>query len=139
MRNTGSKQDPSRNLHLAFNGKRRAGNLIIKQIDKVYTSAYNAFVQYEWDDDKNRINYRRHGVWFEEAQTIWADQRSMEFYDPEHSIEESRYIRVGLSSKLRILLVVFCERPEGEVIRIISARRATSNEVLHYEKRIRSD
>ncbi len=63
----------------------------------------------------------------------------MEFYDPEHSIEESRYIRIGLSSKLRIHLVVFCERLEGEVIRIISARRATSKEVLHYEKGIRSD
>jgi uncharacterized protein len=63
----------------------------------------------------------------------------MEFDDPEHSIQESRYIRIGLSSKLRILLVVFCERLEGEVIRIISVRRATSKEVTHYEKRIRSD
>jgi len=60
----------------------------------------------------------------------------MEFFDPEHSMEESRYIRIGLSSKLRILLVVFCERLEGNTIRIISARRATSKEVLHYEKRI---
>jgi uncharacterized protein len=93
-------------------------------------------VRYEWDDDKNRINYRKHGIWFEEAQTVWADQRSMEFFDPEHSIDESRYIRIGLSGKLRILLIVFGERLEGNAIRIISARRAASKEVLHYEKRI---
>jgi hypothetical protein len=63
----------------------------------------------------------------------------MEFFDPEHSVDECHYIRIGLSSRLRILLVVFCERLDGDVIRIISARRATAKEVQCYEKRIRSD
>jgi uncharacterized DUF497 family protein len=93
-------------------------------------------VRYEWDEDKDPSNYRKHGVWFEEAQTVWADQKSMEFFDPDHSVDECRYIRIGVSSRLRILLIVFCERLEGEIIRIISARRATSKEVQQYEKRI---
>ena len=51
----------------------------------------------EWDESKNRTNYRKHGVWFEEAQTVWADPRSMEFFDPEHSEEEDRFLRIGYS------------------------------------------
>jgi uncharacterized protein len=93
-------------------------------------------MKYEWNDAKNRINFKKHRIWFEEAQTVWADQRSVEYFDPEHSVDESRYIRIGFSSRSRILLVVFCERLEGAVIRIISARRATSKEVKQYEKGI---
>lgn len=93
-------------------------------------------MRYEWDDKKNRINFRKHGIWFEEAKTVWADQRSTEYFDPEHSIDENRYIRIGFSNRSRILLVVFCERLECTVVRIISARQATSKEVKHYEKRI---
>jgi len=93
-------------------------------------------VQYEWDDAKNRSNFKKHGIWFEEAQTVWADQRSVEFFDPEHSAREDRFIRIGFSSKSTLLLVIFCERLEGDVIRIISARRATVKEGGQYEKRV---
>ena len=48
-------------------------------------------MRFEWDESKNRTNYRKHGVWFEEAQTVWVDRRSMEFFDPEHSEEEDRF------------------------------------------------
>lgn len=93
-------------------------------------------MRFDWDEQKNRMNFKKHGVWFEEAQTIWADLKSLEFFDPEHSTREDRFIRLGFSSKGALLLVVFCERLEGSVIRIISARKATANEVKEYEKGI---
>ncbi len=89
-----------------------------------------------WSNNKNILNFRKHGIWFEEAQTIWADGKSAEYFDPEHSMNEDRFLRVGLSVKGRVLLVVFCEQSEGEVIRIISARKATSNEIKAYEEGI---
>ena len=93
-------------------------------------------MRFEWDESKNQSNYRKHRVWFEEAQTIWADERSAEFFDPEHSQAEDRFIRIGHSSRVRLLLVVFCERLEGQFIRIISARKATRKEERQYEKGI---
>ena len=93
-------------------------------------------MQFEWDERKNHSNFRKHGVWFEEAQTVWTDPDSVEFFDPEHSLVENRFIRIGHSTKNRILLVVFCERAEGSWIRIISARKATAREVKDYEKGI---
>jgi uncharacterized DUF497 family protein len=90
-------------------------------------------VKYEWDNDKNELNFKKHGISFEEAQTVWADPMSQEFYDDEHSDGEERYFRIGHSVNSRILLVVFCERDSGDTIRIISARRATSSERSDYE------
>ena len=92
-------------------------------------------MRYDWDDVKNKRNFKKHGVWFEEAQTTWADLKSLEFFDPEHSDDEDRFIRIGYSTKNRLLLVVFCER-EGSTIRIISARKALPKEIKDYEKRI---
>jgi hypothetical protein len=93
-------------------------------------------MRFEWDDAKNRANFKKHGVWFEEAQTVWGDSHSTEFFDPEHSSTEDRFIRIGHSTKARVLLVVFCERAEGSVIRLISARKATAKEVREYEEGI---
>jgi len=93
-------------------------------------------VSFEWDEKKNSSNFKKHGVWFEEAQTVWADPRSTEFHDPEHSQDEDRFIRVGYSSASRLLLVVFCERARGSVIRIIGARKVTSREHRQYEEGI---
>ncbi len=93
-------------------------------------------MRFEWDEDKNLRNFRKHGVWFEEAQTVWADENAIEFFDPEHSEAEDRFFRVGNSSGARLLLVVFCERQAGEVIRIISARPATQKEEKQYEEGI---
>lgn len=98
--------------------------------------AYNLPIRFEWDETKNKSNFEKHGVWFEEAQTVWADAHSAEFLDPEHSDDEDRYLRIGLSSKLNILLIVFCERDEGNSIRIVSARKATRKEQEQYEKGI---
>jgi uncharacterized DUF497 family protein len=93
-------------------------------------------MRFEWDANKNLSNFRKHGVWFEEAQTIWADPESIEFFDPEHSSREDRFIRIGHSTGGRVLLVVFCERTAGSTIRIISARKATAQEKRDYEKGI---
>jgi uncharacterized protein len=93
-------------------------------------------MKFEWDENKNQLNYKKHGIWFEEAQTIWTDEHSLEFNNPEHSEKEERYLRVGRSTNKKILLVVFCERHDGKIIRIISARKATRTERVHYEKGI---
>ena len=94
-------------------------------------------MKFEWDDDKNKSNFDKHGIWFEEAQTVWVDANSVEFFDPEHSNdEEDRFIRVGLSAKLNLLVVVFCELDVVGVIRIISARYATKKERKQYEEGI---
>jgi len=93
-------------------------------------------VRFEWDEEKNESNFRKHAVWFEEAKTIWADPTSLEFFDPEHSVDEDRFIRVGRSTTDKVLLVVFCEKDGGEVVRIISARKATSKERRQYEEGI---
>lgn len=91
---------------------------------------------FEWDEQKNAANFQKHGVWFEEAQTLWADELSKEFFDPEHSGEEDRFIRIGHSTSSRLLLVVFCERDAGNAIRIVSARKATPKEKEEYEEGI---
>jgi hypothetical protein len=93
-------------------------------------------MRFEWDDRKNRVNFRKHGIWFEEAQTVWADPHAVEFFEPEHGANEDRFIRVGYSTKNRLLLVVFCERLSGSVIRIMSARKATRKETRQHEEGI---
>lgn len=93
-------------------------------------------MMFEWHDGKNRNNFKKHGIWFEEAQTVWADASSQEFFDSAHSDREDRFIRIGRSAGNRVLLVVFCERLDETVIRIISARKATFREISSYEKGI---
>ena len=87
---------------------------------------------FSWDDRKERENRRKHGVSFEEAATAFADERARLRRDPEHSRAEDRFILLGFSVKLRLLVVVHAYRKgEGE-IRIISARKATRNEREQY-------
>lgn len=102
---------------------------------RIYNSIQlGSSVRFAWDENKNVLNFEKHDIWFEEAQTIWADSKSPEFYDSDHSDIEDRFIRVGLSKKLNVLLVVFCERDEN--VRIISARKATKKERELYEEGI---
>ena len=89
-------------------------------------------LRFEWNEAKSRENQRKHGVSFAEAQTVFFDEDAVEFYDDEHSEWEDRFILLGLSAKLRILLVCHCVREGGSVIRIISARKATKNELELY-------
>jgi uncharacterized DUF497 family protein len=99
----------------------------------VYTIEY---MKFDWDEKKNKTNFKKHGIWFEEAQTIWADAKALEFFDPEHSQDEDRFIRIGLSSNLKVLVVAFCERENGKIVRIISARKAVPKEAKNYEEGI---
>ena len=92
-------------------------------------------MKYTWDENKNEKNFKKHNIWFEEAQTVFADPNALEIYDEGHSDEEDRFIILGISSAPRLLVVVHCEYENNE-IRIISARKATKREVNSYEKRV---
>ena len=89
-------------------------------------------LRFEWDNRKAAANLRKHGVSFEEARSVFFDEQARLIDDPDHSEEEDRFVLLGLSGALRLLLVCHCYRSEGEVIRIISARRATRTEAKFY-------
>lgn len=89
-------------------------------------------LRFEWDERKNRENQRKHGVSFEEAKSVFYDQQAVEFFDVEREEMEDRFLLLGVSGRLRILLVCHCLRQEGDVIRIISARKATKHEEREY-------
>ena len=93
-------------------------------------------MNFDWDEEKNISNFEKHGVWFEEAQTVWAFEWSIEFFDVRHSQWEQRFIKIGFSSLNRVLIVIFKEIFSTETIRIISARKATRKERVEYGKRI---
>ena len=89
-------------------------------------------IRFEWDERKNRLNVRKHGVSFEEAGSVFFDEDALEFYDDEHSDWVDRFLMLGMSARLRVLLVCHCMREGGTVIRLISARKATKNEKKLY-------
>ena len=88
----------------------------------------------EWDPAKADQNFRKHGISFEEAKSVFFDESAVEFYDDEHSEWEDRFLLLGFSSRLRLLLVCHCYRERAAVIRIISARKATKHEARHYRR-----
>ena len=85
-------------------------------------------VTFSWDDRKNNANKKKHGVSFEEAQTVFFDENAIEYDDPDHSEEEDRYLMIGFSYRLRVFIIAYSLRENGKEIRIISARRATKKE-----------
>ena len=89
-------------------------------------------LRFEWDERNNRANQRKHGVAFEEARSVFFDQQAVEFYDDEYGESEDRFLLLGVSATLRILMVCHCLREGGNVIRIVSARKATKNEQREY-------
>ena len=89
-------------------------------------------LEFEWDGAKAAANARKHGVTFDEARSVFFDERARMIDDPDHSEAEERFILLGLSNRLRLLLVCHCYRARGNVIRIISARRATARESNFY-------
>lgn len=90
-------------------------------------------IKFEWNKLKALANKRKHGVSFEEAQTTFYDDHAVQFDDPDHSQDEQRFIMIGTSFRLRVLVVSHCER-NGDVIRIISARKAARHEAQYYEE-----
>jgi uncharacterized protein len=89
-------------------------------------------MEFEWDKQKEKSNLSKHSISFEEAQTVFDDPLYVDFYDPDHSEDEHRYIIIGESSKSHILLVSYTER--GDKIRIISARQVTQQERKAYQE-----
>lgn len=89
-------------------------------------------IDFEWDSAKARSNLKKHGISFEEAKSVFYDEFAIQFYDDENSEDEERFLMLGVSNELRVLIVAHCERGSGEVIRIISARKATKNERKFY-------
>ena len=89
-------------------------------------------ITFEWDDKKAKSNLKKHGVAFEEAQSVFYDDQAIQFWDDKNSKNEDRFFMLGLSNKFRILLVVHCFRESKSTIRIISARKATKNEMKEY-------
>jgi uncharacterized DUF497 family protein len=97
---------------------------------------YLEMLRFDWDERKNKNNRIKHGIWFEEAQSVFSDPHGRLFYDPEHSEHEDRFILLGVSSAAGTLIVVHCYKENDSVVRIISARKATRKEVRFYEEGI---
>lgn len=89
-------------------------------------------MQFEWAPAKAAANLRKHKVFFDAARSVFYDELAVQFFDEEHSDSEDRFLMLGMSSHGRLLLVCHCELERGEIVRIISARRATATEAKFY-------
>ena len=92
-------------------------------------------LRFEWNTRKASINLKKHGISFEEAKSAFYDEHAQLIDDPDHSTTEERFFLMGLSFSLRMLVVCHCYRTNGNVIRIISARKATTRETKSYNQR----
>jgi uncharacterized DUF497 family protein len=90
-------------------------------------------IKFEWDQAKAASNKKKHGVSFDEAQSVFYDEFAVQFFDEESSGSEDRFLMLGFSDEARLLIVCHCERELGNTIRIISARKATKNEGKYYQ------
>ena len=90
-------------------------------------------IKFEWDLPKAVANLKKHQVSFDEAKSVFYDEFAVQFFDEEHSSDEERFLMLGMSSGAKLLIVCHCEREHGEVIRIISARKATKRESAFYQ------
>ena len=90
-------------------------------------------ITFSWDEKKSESNKQKHGVSFEEAKTVFADDYGRLIADPDHSEDEDRFILMGLSNQIRLLLVCHCYKEEENVVRIISARKVDKAEIKQYK------
>lgn len=90
-------------------------------------------IKFEWDHAKAASNKKKHDVSFDEAQSVFYDEFAVQFFDEEGSESEDRFLMLGFSDEARLLIVCHCERDQGNIIRIISARKATKNEGKYYQ------
>lgn len=100
-------------------------NIITKYMNKI---------RFHWDPNKNRANVKNHKISFEEAKSVFFDENARVIPDPDHSIDEERFIILGFSNKLNLLIVVHTYKENDELIRIISARKATKSEIKYYNE-----
>ena len=92
-------------------------------------------MHFTWDEDKAKANLKKHGIAFAEAQTVFDDCHALRIFDPDHSEREDRFLLLGLSAVLRMLVVCHCYKENDQQIRIISARKATKRETATYGRR----
>lgn len=92
------------------------------------------YINFEWDENKNQINRTKHGIDFEEAATVFYDDNAILFDDPEHSMEEEQFLILGITKLEKLCIVSHCYREDDNIIRIISARRATKSETRTYSR-----
>ena len=90
-------------------------------------------ITFEWDPAKAAANLKKHQVSFEEARSVFFDEFAIQYFDEAHSTNEERFLMLGMSSGAKLLIVCHCEREQGEIIRIISARKATKRESAFYQ------
>jgi uncharacterized protein len=90
-------------------------------------------IKFEWDKRKESTNVKKHGISFQEAKSVFYDEFAIQFFDGNHSLDEEKFLLLGMSAKARILLVCHCERAGSAVIRLISARKATKRENMFYK------
>ena len=91
-------------------------------------------IDFSWDEHKNKSNYTKHGISFDEARSVFLDDNARLISDPDHSSKEERFILLGMSQKINILIVIHCYKENESNIRIISARKATKNEINIFEE-----
>jgi uncharacterized DUF497 family protein len=89
---------------------------------------------FAWNNAKNQANKKKHGVSFEEAESVFYDKSARLISDPDHSEDEDRFILLGMSSELKLLVVVHVYKEDNDIIRIISARKATKHEQTRYKR-----
>jgi uncharacterized DUF497 family protein len=89
-------------------------------------------IQFQWHPSKATANLKKHQVSFEEAQTVFYDEFAVQFFDEAHSANEERFLMLGMSAQSKLVIVCHCEREGGDIIRIISARKATKRESAFY-------
>jgi uncharacterized DUF497 family protein len=89
-------------------------------------------LRFEWDKRKERANVKKHGISFDEARTVFYDENAIQFFDPDHSDDEDRFILLRISFKLKVLVVCHCFRQSDTIIRTISARKADGDEEKEY-------
>ena len=90
-------------------------------------------IKFQWNSAKAASNKKKHGVSFEEAQSVFYDEFAVQFFDEDNADSEDRFLMLGFSDEARLLIVCHCERDQGDTIRIISARKATKNERSYYQ------
>ncbi len=93
-------------------------------------------MHFEWDENKNKINQKKHEIDFHEASSVFYDEKAILFDDPEHSDQEERFLLLGMSETTKICIVCHCYRKSETTIRIISARKATKKEIERYARGI---
>jgi uncharacterized protein len=91
-------------------------------------------ISFDWNENKNISNQRKHGIYFTEAKTVFFDENARLIHDPDHSDTEDRFVLIGLSVNFRLLVVIHTYRKDDEKIRIISARKATKIEINYYQR-----